>query len=82
MEEKFKIYKGTALIVLAYIMVITCLVVTIAYSGLGEYAQGTLTLILGRFLGYVDSAYQFEFGSTRTSQTKDETISRLSKDKP
>lgn len=43
-----------------------------------EFTKGIITLVLGRFLGYVDSAYQFEFGSTRTSKQKDSTIERLS----
>jgi len=82
MEDKFRIYRSNALILLAYLMVAVCLVVTISYSSLDEYAKGTVTLILGRFLGYIDNAYQFEFGTTRNSQKKDETISQLSKDKP
>jgi hypothetical protein len=45
----------------------------------GDFEKATITLILGRFLGYLDSVFQFEFGSTRSSKTKDETIANLSK---
>lgn len=44
-----------------------------------DFAKGIITLVLGRFLGYIDSIYQFEFGTTRTSRTKDDTIQALSK---
>ena len=48
-------------------------------SDLGEYEQSVLTLILGRMLGYIDQGFNFEFGTTRTSRNKDDTISELSK---
>lgn len=43
-----------------------------------EYTKGIFTLVLGRFLGYLDNIYNFEFGTTRTSRQKDNTIERLS----
>lgn len=45
---------------------------------LPEYVKGIVTLVLGRFLGYLDNIYNFEFGTTRGSQSKDETIKHLS----
>lgn len=45
---------------------------------LPEYVKGIVTLVLGRFLGYLDNIYNFEFGTTRGSQNKDETIKQLS----
>jgi hypothetical protein len=45
---------------------------------LDEYVKGIVTLVLGRFLGYLDNIYSFEFGTTRGSQNKDETIKKLS----
>lgn len=47
-------------------------------SDLNEYVKGIVTLVLGRFLGYLDNIYNFEFGTTRGSQNKDETIKQLS----
>jgi hypothetical protein len=46
---------------------------------LNEYVKGVFTLILGRFTGYLDMIYQFEYGSTRRGQVKDETINGLVK---
>lgn len=48
---------------------------------LNEFAKATFSLILGRFLGYLDGIYAFEFGTTRSSQKKDDTIKSLSGDK-
>ena len=42
---------------------------------INEYMKGIITLVLGRFLGYLDNIYNFEFGTTRGSQGKDATIS-------
>jgi hypothetical protein len=64
------------------IAVAACLGLTIMVWGsenLDDYTKGIFTLVLGRFLGYVDNAYQFEFGRTRTSEKKDDTINTLSK---
>lgn len=45
---------------------------------LNEYVKGVFTFILGRFTGYLDSIYNFEFGTTRSSKQKDSTITNLS----
>ena len=47
-------------------------------DSLTEYTKGIVTLVLGRFLGYLDNIYSFEFGTTRGSKDKDETIKQLS----
>lgn len=46
-------------------------------QGINEYVKGIFTLVLGRFLGYLDNIYSFEFGTTRGSKDKDETIKQL-----
>jgi hypothetical protein len=46
---------------------------------INEYVKGIFTLVLGRFLGYLDNIYNFEFGTTRGSKSKDTTIEQLSK---
>lgn len=45
---------------------------------INEYTKGIVTLVLGRFLGYLDNIYNFEFGTTRGSRAKDDTIANLS----
>lgn len=44
---------------------------------INEFMKGVVTLVLGRFLGYLDNIYSFEFGTTRGSQNKDTTINQL-----
>jgi hypothetical protein len=63
---------GTAITV-----VIVCLFAVVHYTISNEFAKGVVTLVLGRFLGYVDNIYSFEFGTTRSSARKDATINSL-----
>lgn len=63
------------------VVVVGVLVWAVFTSDMDEYAKGIVTLVLGRFLGYLDNIYNFEFGSTRASKIKDDTISTLSKEK-
>jgi hypothetical protein len=46
-------------------------------QGINEYVKGIFTLVLGRFLGYLDNIYSFEFGTTRGSREKDDTINKM-----
>jgi len=71
-------YRADSMYILA-VLLIAALVYVVLKSGLDEYAKGILTLVLGRFLGYLDNIYNFEFGTTRASKTKDTTIETLSK---
>jgi hypothetical protein len=49
-------------------------------TNLDDFGKGVLTLVLGRFLGYLDNIYNFEFGSTRSSKTKNDAIAALAKE--
>lgn len=62
-------------------VVVTCGLVWVVWKdpGINEYVKGIFTLVLGRFLGYLDNIYNFEFGSTRSSKTKDSTIENLTR---
>lgn len=71
--------RANVLAAIALGLVIVCLFIVVLESDLNEYAKGTLSLILGRALGWVEQLFSFEYGTTRTSKTKDDTISRLSK---
>jgi len=71
-----KNYRADSMYILA-VLLIASLVWIVLKSGLDEYAKGIITLVLGRFLGYLDNIYNFEFGSTRGSRTKDTTIKNL-----
>ena len=65
------------LIATAILVVIICLFVVVQVTVKDEFAKGILTLVLGRFLGYVDIIYNYEFGTTRSSAKKDDTITAL-----
>lgn len=62
-------------------VVVTCGLVWIIWRdpGINEYVKGIFTLVLGRFLGYLDNIYNFEFGTTRSNKMKDDTINNLTK---
>lgn len=72
-------YRADIMFVLS--VVVVCGLVWIVWqdTNLNEYVKGIFTLVLGRFLGYLDNIYNFEFGSTRGSKNKDATIENLSK---
>lgn len=61
-------------------IVIVCALVWMVWKNdsINEYLKGIVTLVLGRFLGYIDNIYNFEFGTTRSSRQKDNTIEKLS----
>jgi len=72
-------YRADSMYILA-VLIIGALVYAVLRSNLDEYAKGIVTLVLGRFLGYLDNIYNFEFGTTRSSKVKDDTIKSLSKE--
>jgi hypothetical protein len=64
---------------LAILVVIGICVAVWASPNIPEYQKGIATLVLGRFLGYIDQVFNFEFGTTRSSKQKDATIEALTK---
>ena len=81
-EQNCPLYKNKRIAMLsavAYVTVIICLIATVLLSdGISDYAQGVITLVLGKYLGYTDQVYAYDFGTTRSSSTKDATIAALS----
>lgn len=73
-----KNYRANILAGSALLMVIICLFVVVAFSTMDDYAKATISLILGRALGWVEQLFSFEFGANRSGQKKDDTINRLS----
>ena len=71
-------FRADSMYILA-VLLIAALVYVVLKSELDEYAKGIITLVLGRFLGYLDNIYNFEFGTTRSSKVKDSTIEKLSR---
>lgn len=71
--------RANALAAAACLLVLFCLCVIVWASDLNEYAKGGVTLILGRALGWIEQVFSFEFGTTRDSSKKDDTIKNLTK---
>lgn len=71
-------YRADLLSFLAILIIIALVLLIWKSPELNEYVKGVFTLVLGRFMGYVDNIYNFEFGSTRSSKQKDSTINHLS----
>jgi hypothetical protein len=62
----------------ALTLVLLCLVIVVWCSGANDFVKSTITLILGRAMGWTDQLFGFEFGTTRANKTKDDTINKLS----
>lgn len=71
-------YRANVIAGCALLLVIICMLLVVWMSDMNEYGKLTLSLVLGRALGWVDQIFSFEFGTTRTSRTKDDTINKLS----
>jgi hypothetical protein len=84
MDEKtvYKNWRVNILAAAAFVVVILCLVMVVLLTITDEFAKGIITIILGRFLGYVDNVYAFEFGTTRGSKAKDDAISNMAAASP
>lgn len=71
-------YRADVMFVLAVAVICGLVWAIWADQNINEFLKGIATLVLGRFLGYLDNIYNFEFGTTRGSQSKDVTINQLS----
>jgi len=72
-------YRADVMFFLAVLMIAGLVWLVWKDPSINEYMKGIFTLVLGRFLGYLDNIYNFEFGSTRTSKAKDATIENLTR---
>lgn len=70
-------YRADVMFILAVVVIVGIAAAIWNSPGIDEYTKGIATLILGRFLGYLDNIYNFEFGSTRSSKQKDVSIENL-----
>lgn len=74
-------WRAHSMYVMAWLIVVIIFVMIWSSPDLPEFVKGTSTLVLGRFLGYLDQIYQFEFGSTRSNKDKDHAIMNLTEKK-
>ena len=70
-------YRADLMFLLAVAIIAALVWIVWKDQGINEYVKGIFTLVLGRFLGYLDNIYNFEFGTTRGSKDKDATIKQL-----
>lgn len=70
-------HRADAMFAIAIIVVTSIFYAIWTKPEINEFLKGIITLLLGRFLGYIDSVYNFEFGTTRNSKDKDVTIKNL-----
>lgn len=67
-------YRADFLLAISVIMVFVILSVVILKQDLNEYAKGSLTTILGLFLTQIGNIFNFEFGTTRKTDEKNDQI--------
>lgn len=72
-------HRANILVAAAILLVIGCLVVVVWQTDANDFVKATITLILGRALGWVEQIFSFEFGSTRSNKAKDDTINKLTR---
>lgn len=70
---------GNAPAIRAASLLLATLGIVIWATNLDDFAKATITLICGRALGWVEQIFSFEFGTTRTSTQKDDTINNFMK---
>lgn len=66
--------RSSVLLSMAFLVVLCCFAAVVWYANISEFSKGVITLILGRFLGYVDLIYAFEFGTTRKERSANEPV--------
>jgi hypothetical protein len=74
-----KNWRASMLVAMAVFLVLLCMAIMVWHADTNDFVKATITLILGRALGWVEQVFSFEFGTTRSSAAKDVTISNLSK---
>ena len=71
-------YRADFMFGLAVLVIVGLVFLIWRNQDLNEFTKGVVTLVLGRFLGYLDAIYNFEYSSTVSSRVKDATINNLS----
>jgi hypothetical protein len=70
-------YRADLIAACAFVIVSAVMYLVWKNPEINEFIKGIVTLVMGRFLGYIDQIFAFEFGSTRSSRNKDLTIENL-----
>ena len=72
-------FRADSMYFLAVLVIVFLVYAVWKDPNVNEYMKGIVTLLLGRFLGYLDNIYNYEFGTTRVNRDKDATIRQLSR---
>lgn len=78
-QAGMKNWRASMLVAMAVFLVLLCMAIMVWHADTNDFVKATITLILGRALGWVEQVFSFEFGTTRASATKDATINNLSR---
>jgi hypothetical protein len=78
-QAGMKNWRASMLVAMAVFLVLLCMAIMVWHTDSNDYVKAAISLILGRALGWVDGVFSFEFGTTRSSATKDATINNLSR---
>lgn len=62
---------------LAGIVIVAGVLLLLFFVNVPTANASALNIVLGALIGWMTSTYQFYYGSTKTSQTKDDTIASL-----
>lgn len=71
--------RADAIVACTYIGIVITILMSVFMTDLNEYAKGALSTLLGVLIADWKQITQFEFGSTRDSKVKNESINNLSK---
>lgn len=74
-----KNWRASMLVAMAVFLVLLCMAIMVWHADTNDFVKATITLILGRALGWVEQVFSFEFGTTRNSAVQQQTINNLSK---
>lgn len=78
MQAGYRNTRANAMLLGAAVSIFCVMVLVVFWKELDDFQKATLSLILGRALGYIDQGFNFEFGTTRSSAKKDDIIHDLS----
>lgn len=80
--DKASFNRVNFLIGLAVMVIMVILWLMVKESSLNKDAQLALMMVLGRFLGYIDSIFAYEFNTTRSEKVKDKELVQMAKALP
>lgn len=72
-------YRADAIVLVTFAGILACVSFAVGMTGLNEFGKTCINIVLGVLLADWKQITSFEFGSSKSSHEKDETISALTK---